>query len=519
VLERLTGRLRRAARRAGRRLGLAAREVGRVAMAAAAAGLAMVRAAALAAVRAVARPTARLGRRALLGWRRTTPPVVFVTSFLALIAIGTAGFLFLPLYTGPGLDPIDALFTATSAACVTGLIVVDTATYFTIWGQLWILLLIQLGGIGLITLTTLIIGALGGRVSIRAELTGLPGRPRGEAGSLWQLAGAIARFTLLVEAAGAALLFLLWLRWFSPGEAMWHAIFHSVSAFCNAGFSTFSDSLEGFRGDAPSLMVVSILVVTGGIGYLALRETWAFWRRGRRAGRRPRLSTHTFAALVTTGGLLAFGTVFYLAFEWRGVLGGLPPHDQLSNAWFMSVTARTAGFNSVPYGELGNAGGFLTILLMFIGGSPGSTAGGLKTTTLAVLVGLAWSRIHARQRAAIHGRDVPAETLERTVSLTLLALLVLTVSFFLMTAITAAPASAAESREAFLPMAFEVVSAFATVGLSMGTTPELGSGGELLIIALMFIGRVGLFSFFSAVLLRRRRAPAYRLASEDLIVG
>ena len=459
-------------------------------------------------------------QRLLRAWRRMSPPVFFVASFALLIAVGTAGLLWLPgLYRGPGLGLLDALFTATSAVCVTGLIVVDTATYFSFWGQLWLLVLIQLGGIGLITLTTAIIGALGGRLSLRSELSGLPGRPRGDRVAIWQLAAAVARFTLAAEAAGTALLFLLWSRRFPAGEALWHALFQSVSGFCNAGFATFSDSLEGFRNDVPSMLVMSLLIVLGGLGYLSVRESWDWWRWWPRSRRRPRLSVHTFAVLVTTMGLLVFGTVFYLAFEWDGVLAPLLTHERLANAWFMSVTARSAGFNTVPTGELGNDAGFLTMLLMLIGGSPGSTAGGLKTTTFAVLAALAWSRMRGRRHAQIRGRGIPDETLERAVSLTLMALAVLTVAFFTLNTVTPAPASVAQARAAFLPMSFEVMSAFSTVGLSMGTTNALGAGGKTVIILLMFVGRVGLFSFFSAILLRRGRAPAYRLAREDLVVG
>jgi trk system potassium uptake protein TrkH len=196
----------------------------------------------------------------------------------------------------------------------------------------------------------------------------------------------------------------------------------------------------------------------------------------------------------------------------------MPIQERLANAWFMSVTARTAGFNTIAYSELGNAAAFLTILLMFVGGSPGSTAGGLKTTTFAVLMALAWSRIRGRRHASLRGRGIPRETLERTVSLVLLALAVLTVSFFLLTAVTKT-GSAATARAAFLPMSFEVMSAFSTVGLSMGTTGALGPAGKLVVIWLMFIGRVGLFSFFAALLLRRRPSAVYRPAREDLIVG
>jgi trk system potassium uptake protein len=462
----------------------------------------------------------RAGRLGLRHWRRMSPPLFLVSSFALLIVMGTAGLLFLPgLYHDDGLGVLDALFTATSAVCVTGLIVVDTATYFTFWGQLWLLVLIQLGGIGIVTLTSMIIGALGRRLSLRAELSALPGRRYVEEIPVWRLAADVARFTLIAELIGAVLLLLLWLPHFRVHEAIWHAIFHAISAFCNAGFSTFSDSLEGMRESPVVLWIISVLIVIGGIGYLALRETKSWLIHRARGARHPRLSTHTFAVLITSGALLAFGTVFFLFLEWNGVLGELSLSERMINGWFMSVTARTAGFNTVPMDAFGNDAAFLTILLMFVGGSPGSTAGGLKTTTFAVLVALGWARIHARKHVEIHGRGIPEETRERAVGLTLMAFFVLTVAFFLFNLATPAFESPTLEHAVFLSMAFETISAFSTVGLSMGATEPLGAGGKLVLILLMFIGRVGLFSFISAILLRRRRRPKYRPAREDLVVG
>jgi trk system potassium uptake protein len=460
------------------------------------------------------------GRRPRTSSRRRplSPPAFFVASFAGLIAIGTLGLLTLPgLHAGPRLGFLDALFTMTSAVCVTGLIVVDTATTFTFWGQLWILLFIQLGGIGLITLTTMIIGALGRVLSLRAERTSVVFPHRSNQVRVWQLAGRVTRFTLRVEAVGAIVLLLLWLPHLGA-RAVWHAVFHSISAFCNAGFSTFSDSLEGFARSPLTLIAVSALVITGGLGFVVIDELRA-WRTSRRRGVSKRLSSHTYAVAATTLALLAGGAVWYAVFEWNGVLGGLALHERVVNAWFMSVTARTAGFNSVPYGELGNASALLTILLMFVGGSPGSMAGGIKTTTLAVLVALAWSRIRSRHHVELHGRGVPLDTIERTVGIVLLATTVLVAAFFALTATTGDQALGAQAHAGFLPLAFETMSAFATVGLSMGVTSALGSASEAVVIVLMFVGRVGLLSFFSAFVVRQRPGADYRPAMEDLVVG
>jgi len=455
-------------------------------------------------------------RRGSLRWRRMSAPSFFVTSFAALILVGTAGFLWLPgLYAGPGLGFLDALFTATSAVCVTGLIVVDTATYFTFWGQLWILVLFQLGGIGLITLTTAIIGAMGKRLSLRSEMTSVSTFQRDGGHAIWQLARRVARFTILVELAAALALFSFWMGHFPAPEAAWHAVFHSVSAFCNAGFSTFTDSLVQFADHPGILVIIAFLIVTGGLGFLTIGEIGRM-RQGSR--NRRRLSSHSYAVVIATAALLLFGTVGYAALEWNGVLGQLGGLDRIVNAFFASATARTAGFNSIDYSGLGNAAGFLTIMLMFVGGSPGSTAGGLKTTTLAVLVAWAWSRSRSRRFIGMHGRAIPENTLENTVAITILYLVVAMAAFFVLSVAQGHGGGVAEHRY-FLPVAFECVSAFSTVGLSMGATAELTMASKIVIILLMFIGRVGLLAFFSAVFLRRRTAVKFQPAREDIIVG
>jgi trk system potassium uptake protein TrkH len=465
--------------------------------------------------------TARLLATLRHHWHGMSPPMLLALSFAVLIVLGTSGLMLLPgMYRKEPLGLLDALFTMTSATCVTGLTVVDTATWFTRWGQLWILLFIQLGGIGLITLTTLIIGAVGRRLSLRSEV--IVGAPIDytQRRNVTSLAWAVTRFTLLAEALGA---FALWLEWrprFGAREAAWHAVFHSVSAFCNAGFSTFSDSLIGMAEQPFVLLTLSVLIILGGLGYLSGEETLRWWRN-RHARGRQRMSVHTFAALVVTAVLLVAGALLFALFEWRGVLGPLGLVDKLSNAWFLSVTARTAGFNSVSYSQVANASAFLTILLMVVGGSPGSTAGGLKTTTLAVLVALAWARMRGRRYAELHGRSLPTGTTERTVSLALMVFAVMTAAIFVLSFSETRGASTQEARHAFLPLFFEVVSAFCTVGLTMDVTPALSGFGKVLVVLLMYVGRLGPLAFFTALSLQStgylRRAV--RPAHEDLIVG
>ena len=454
-------------------------------------------------------------------WRRLSPHALFVVSFAALITIGTSGLFLIPgLYVGEPLGFVDALFTMTSAVCVTGLIVVDTATYFTRWGQLWILLFVQLGGLGLITLTTLIIGALGRRLSLRSEMITVPtatyreGRPE-----VSSVARAAAKFTFVVEAFGAVALWPQFWQDFGPGDAAWHALFQSVSAFCNAGFSTFSTSLEDYAERPLVPLTISVLVVLGGLGYLTTTEVLRWWR-GRKHERLLRLSSHSFASVTMTAVLLALGTLLFAAFEWHGVLAEMGLLDRLVNAWFMSVTPRTAGFNTIPYGSVGNGTAFLTILLMTIGGSPGSMAGGIKTTTAAILIALALARIRGRRQVELHGRTVPEATVERTASLALVASGLVIAAVFLLSMTEMRGQPLAEERAAVLPLIFETVSAFGTVGLSMGVTPTLETSGRLFVIVLMFLGRVGPLAFFAALSFRKARLPAgMRAAREDVVVG
>ncbi len=441
---------------------------------------------------------------------------LFLLSFALLIAVGTVGFLVLPgLYTGEGLGLVDALFTATSAVCVTGLIVVDTATYFTPLGQAWIALLIQLGGLGILTFTTLVIGMLGRRASLGAtEAAG------GHATALSHLdPGQLVRYvlaaTVVLEAVGAVTLWWAWRGDFGGVGAVWPAVFHAISAFCNAGFSIFSDSLAGFAGRPSVVGIVSVLVVLGGLGFLVLADLWARWRRSDVR----RFSTHSRLVLVTTAALLGGATVLYLGFELPHTLREMGWVDRVTNAWFMAVTPRTAGFNTVDYDALANPSLFLTILLMIVGGSPGSTAGGVKTTTLALL-GLAFvQRLRGREHVSVAGRTVPSETIHRAAGLTVGGLVLLGVGVFVLTAVEQAGAGAPD-RVDFLRLVFEAHSAFGTVGLSMGVTDTLSSAGRLVVVALMYLGRVGPLAVASAMAVAvGRRRTEYRYAEEDVVIG
>lgn len=452
---------------------------------------------------------------------RLTPSRLLLLSFLGLILVGTLGLKALPgLYTDGTLSWLDSLFTATSAVCVTGLVVVDTADFFTVPGQAFLLLLIQLGGLGILTFATLALLAVGKRPSLHhealsADITDmLPDlNPR-------RLVKKMVIFTFTLEGLGALALFLLWLGRFPPGEALWHSLFHSVSAFCNAGFSTFSDSLVGFQGSGLTLLVVMVMIVAGGLGFLTLEEIRGLLGRPPKARSWQGLSLHSRLVLTMTAGLLVGGCVLFLLLEWNNTLASFPPLDRFLNGMFMSVTARTAGFNTVDYGATSDGTNFLSILLMSVGGSPGSTAGGLKTTTVAVIGLLAWARVRGERKAGAWGKSIPDETVHRSVGLFVLMLGVVTVGIFLLTLWEPAWMSPPAAERSFLEEMFEAVSAFNTVGLSMGITPSLTGLEKVVTILLMFVGRVGPLMVATALVRQKTyKTDGFRFSHEDVMIG
>ncbi|WP_010585540.1 TrkH family potassium uptake protein [Schlesneria paludicola] len=447
-------------------------------------------------------------------WKRLTPPQLFVGSFALLVAFGTIGFKCLPgLYTGAPLTWEESLFTTTSAVCVTGLIVVDTATRFTPLGQAYVLLLIQLGGLGVIAFTSLVMVILGKRLSLRHESLASASASAATSLEPRQLVFDVVRFTIYIEAAGAALLYLIWVPRLGWRGAIWPAVFHSISAFCNAGFSTFSDSLIGYQESPATLIVISALIVAGGLGFLTLEELAPFvqphWHK-----QKFRVSINSRLVLITTTILVFGGAAACAILEWNQTLKDLPTGDRLANALFMSVTARTAGFNSIDYAKASDSTNFLTILLMTIGGSPGSTAGGIKTTTFALLGLLAWSRMKGDDPIHIFGRSLPKDTIDRAVGLSVISFTTVTVGILFL-----AVTERGTETGGFLDRMFEAVSAFNTVGVSTGITANLSSAGKGIIITLMFVGRVGPLSA-AAILARPAKTMArFRYAYEDVMVG
>lgn len=455
-------------------------------------------------------------RQRLLFWQRLNPAQLFVGSFAMLIVLGTIGLKLLPgIYTGERLSWLDAVTTSTSAVCVTGLLLQDTGTYFTTFGQAYILFLVQLGGLGMLTFTSFVLIAIGGRLSLRQEaLSSVSPLDMGQPVEPRKLLTDVLRFTFAFELAGAIALYCLWAPSLGWVEAVWPAVFHSVSAFCNAGFSTYPDNLMSFQSSPLTLALMSILIVSGGLGFLALEEMMLRFRAGR-TNRVFRLSLHTKLVLITTAALLLSGTMIYSIFEWQYSLRHLDHGDRVANAWFASVTARTSGFNSVDYSTMTESGKFFTILLMTIGGSPGGTSGGIKTTTFALLLLLAWSRFRGQEIASTLGRSLRKETTDRAVGLFVVTFTILTLGILFLTY-----TEHDDPHATFLDRMFLAVAAFTTAGLTTGDTSNISLPGRMLIISLMFLGRVGPLAIVTAFAVSHSPfGSRFRYAYEDVAIG
>ncbi len=434
-------------------------------------------------------------------------------SFLVLTTIGWLGFLVLPgLYEGEPMRWVDALFIAASAVCVTGLTSVDIPIVLSFWGELWLLVLIQSGALGILTFATSVAVAAGRRAGLEVEEAAgsftaiLPsGTPR-------QILRTILGVTLACEAVGALALLACWWGEHGFGRALWLAIFHSVSAFCNAGFSLFSENLIGQQRHASVLGILATLIIVGGIGFPVLHDL-----RARLRGKR-RLTTHSRIVLVSTSLLIVVGAASFLLFEWDRELHPLGLVDRVVNAIFMSITPRTAGFNVVDYGAITNDSLFLTMALMWIGGGPGSVAGGVKVTTVSLLALLVWARLRGDHHVSIAGRTVPDETVHRATGLAVGMVLILLAFTLLMLVLEPASADRNAERAQMVSHIFEVQSALSTVGLSMNLTPALADGSKLALVFVMLLGRVGPLAVLGAMAARASRST-FRYPHEEVLIG
>jgi trk system potassium uptake protein TrkH len=437
------------------------------------------------------------------------PSSLIAISFLAMILIGAAVLLLPRVTTGQSIALVDALFTATSAVCVTGLTVVDTSTAFTPTGHVILLLLIQIGGLGIMTLTTFFAFMAGGRGSLKqySTLQSLLGEE-----SIGRIRGVIIQIgltTLLIEAAGAVAI------WFSldsaafasPRDRLFFAVFHSVSAFCNAGFALTPENLAAvpLHANTGFLSTVMILIVLGGLGFPVLLNVSRLLPT-RRIRPQRRLTLHTLLVLISTGVLIVLGAAGLFLLEHDRWLAGLPAGEQLLTALFHSVSARTAGFNTLPIQTLGPASLLMLILLMWIGASPGSTGGGIKTTSVVVALLAIRSIVTGRRSIEAFRNRIPDRALFQAFSTIALSIGVIGLALFVLLLTESLP---------FQFLVFEAVSAFGTVGLSADVTPYLTTVGKLVIVLVMFIGRVGVLSFLLA-LTGRRDQQQYEYTEEPV---
>jgi len=429
--------------------------------------------------------------------RLLSPRRLFIFSFAAVILTG-AILLWLSFSAGRGhITFVDALFTSASAVCVTGLTVLDIGKDLSLSGQIITLFLIQIGGLGIITFSVVIFGLMGrgisfkGRDIVQSTFLHTPRR------DFFVIMKWVFVLTFIIEATGTFFLFVRFSQDYSLGWAFYQAVYHAVSAFNNCGHSLFSNNLIDYQSDIIVSLTMMGLIVLGGIGFIVQYEIISVWR-----GFQKKLSIHSNIVLITTACLILSGTAFFYMFEVNHILKYTSTKTQILTSFFQSVTPRTAGFSTVDISRLTNPTILVLMMLMFIGASPGSTGGGIKTTSFALLLLMIWNRLRGQEQVNVFNRTIPGEILMRTIAIifaSAVSVTLITSILLLIGGVGNLPPQ--DSRHFFVEYLFETVSAFGNVGLSMGITPSLSTGQKLAIILIMFAGRVGpltlAFSWYS----------------------
>nr|WP_276858688.1 potassium transporter TrkG [Intestinimonas timonensis] len=450
--------------------------------------------------------------RRLRSMRNLNPARIVVVSFGIIILTGTL-LLMLPWASrdGQSTDLITCLFTATSASCVTGLILVDTWTHWTLFGQVVILAMIQLGGLGFMTVITSVSFALRRRIGLSERLIMVSTLNLNDMDGVVRMVRHTLMGTLIIEGMGAVILTLCFLPEFGLAGGLWRGIFHAVSAFCNAGFDLLGSkgeftSLITYNGNPVVLLTILCLIVIGGLGFFVWEDLIRNWRTPRR------LSLYSKLVILMTGALILGGAVFFLGVEWDNpnTLGGMPWWKKILNSFFQSVTLRTAGFDSIGQGGLRDSSLAMSCILMLIGGSSGSTAGGLKTSTVGILLLTMRAGLAGREEVTIRRRTISQRRVMTALTLTLIV-----VVLFLGIAMTISLTDDVH----FLSAAFEAASALATVGVTVGITPTLTPFSHIILIIAMFLGRVGIMSFSVAFLARGRNAAKIHYPMVDIMIG
>lgn len=440
---------------------------------------------------------------------KLSPYILILLSFAIMMFLG-ALLLCLPLaqISGKSGNFLENLFTATSALCVTGLVVNDISITYTIFGKIVILILIQLGGLGVLTVSSMVILSISRKMGYYTKkivsedinyniLTEIPRYLKN-----------VSIVVFGIEFVGAVLLFFEFSKKLPFIQAVGYSIFHSVSAFCNAGFALFSNNMENYTGNILINFVITSLIILGGLGFAAILDVYNVIKKTRR-----KLSTSTHLAMAMTIFLICFGAImtFILEYSNKGTIGNLSLHDKLLSSYFQSVTLRTAGFQTIDLATLTTPTIIIYLFLMFIGASPGSTGGGLKTTTLGILLLGVMNAITGKEDIEYRRRRLSWQTFNKACAILMLSLFYLFVMIIIM--------SIFDSSKGFLPLLFELISAFGTVGLSMGVTAKLSIISKLIIILTMYIGRVGPLTIMYALSKKKCREGKYKYPEETILIG
>jgi len=440
---------------------------------------------------------------------RIYPARFLAASFAVTILIGSV-LLCMPFSISSGsISFTDALFTSTSAVCVTGLIVQDTGTYFSHVGKVIIMTLFQIGGLGIMTFSTLVLLAAGKSIAIRDGISLKEDFIHTKSIRVQSLVKNVILYTLCIESIGTLFFYLKFKALYSSGKALFHSIFHSISAFCNAGFCLYQDSFEGFKGDTGINLNLIALIVLGGLGFMVLRESSDFFVKLLKK-QRVSFSLHTKVVYKATFFLIGFSSVLFFILEYNNSLANFSLKKKILTSVFQVVTPRTAGFNTMNLNTLSLGMVFFLIILMFIGASPGSTGGGVKTTTAGAVFAFLRSKVLARESASLSNRTLALKQITKAFTVMTLGICVACVSVFVLLI----SQSGVTMKEVF----FEVFSAFGTVGLSLGLTPRLNDIGKIVIILTMYVGRIGPLTFlyiFSREIPRGR----YDYVEESIMIG
>ena len=431
---------------------------------------------------------------------------ILALGFLALILLGGV-LLSLPISSknGEATNFLDAVFTSTSAVCVTGLVTLNTSAHWSIFGQIVIITLIEIGGLGFMSFAVLFAMILGKKITLRERLVMQEAMNTYSIQGLVKMVRYVLIFTVSVQFFGALLLSTQFVPEFGLFKGIFFSIFHSISAFCNAGFDLFGNSLMNYSSNYVVILVISALIIIGGLGFTVLLEIYEF--KGLK-----KLSLHSKIVILSSTILVFGGAILMFIFEYnnQGTIGNMNIQDKLLNSFFASVSPRTAGFNSVPLTEMSIAGNFLTIILMFIGGSPGSTAGGLKTVTLSIIVLTIISVIKGREDTEVFGRRFSKKIVYKAFTIAFIGIsLVIGVTMIL---------SCTEKNVSFMQLLYEVVSGLGTVGLTLDLTPKLTIIGKILIMIMMYLGRVGILTVMFA-LTRKNDKRSYKYPEGKILIG